>query len=433
MSKPRLRLERVGKCYHIYANPQARFRQALLNRLPWLPRSEPLYREYWALRDVSFTLQRGEALGVIGRNGAGKSTLLQIVAGTLDTTEGIVETSGRITALLELGSGFNPEFNGRENVFLNAQILGLSRADALARFDEVAAFADIGDFIDQPVKTYSSGMTMRLAFAVQTIFEPDILIVDEALSVGDAKFQDKCFRKIRSLRDSGVAILLVSHDVNAVTTFCDRAILLDGGRLVEEGTPRDVARRYIERLYTEPAQAEPAPPAVVSRPAEGENDGAGYRFGNRAVEILGIEIVDEIGGKTSLLNSGGRYRITQRVRANADVDDLATGFMIRNARGTDLFGVTNKTAGVATPPLKKGDVIDVSITVTAWLAAGDYFLQAANGGPGGIQYDCYIDAVHFTVLGTPELFTTSVINLRPELEVARVESGASGPTDRMHR
>ena len=246
---PPIRLDAISKCYRIFQNPQGRFKQALLDRFQGVlvrKSASPLYREHWALRDVSFELQPGEAVGILGRNGAGKSTLLQIIAGTLEPTAGTVQTTGRITALLELGSGFNPEFTGRENVFLNAQILGLSREDALARFDDIAAFADIGDFIDQPVKTYSSGMMMRLAFAVQTAVEPKVLIVDEALSVGDMFFQAKCMARISRLVDSGVALLFVSHDISTVRQLCQRAVLLDGGVVRSMGTAATVSDQYVK-------------------------------------------------------------------------------------------------------------------------------------------------------------------------------------------
>lgn len=246
---PPIQLEAISKCYRIFQNPQDRFKQALLDRFQSVlgrKNASPLYREHWALRDVSFELQPGEAVGILGRNGAGKSTLLQIIAGTLEPTSGSVKTTGRITALLELGSGFNPEFTGRENVFLNAQILGMSRDEALARFDDIASFADIGDFIDQPVKTYSSGMMMRLAFAVQTAVDPKVLIVDEALSVGDMFFQAKCMARINKLVDAGVALLFVSHDIGAVRQLCRRAVLLDGGEVRVIGSAAAVADEYVQ-------------------------------------------------------------------------------------------------------------------------------------------------------------------------------------------
>jgi lipopolysaccharide transport system ATP-binding protein len=248
MTSP-IRLDAVSKCYRLFQNPQDRFKQALLDRFPKVcgrKSTASLYREHWALRDVSFELQPGEAVGILGRNGAGKSTLLQIIAGTVAPTSGTVQTVGRITALLELGSGFNPEFTGRENVFMNAGIFGLSREDTERRFDEIGAFADIGDFIDQPVKTYSSGMMMRLAFAVQTALEPKVLIVDEALSVGDMFFQAKCMARISRLVDSGVALLFVSHDISTVRQLCRRAVLLDGGVVRSMGPAATVSDQYVK-------------------------------------------------------------------------------------------------------------------------------------------------------------------------------------------
>lgn len=431
---PPIQLESVSKCYRIFQNPQDRFKQALLDRFENVlgrKSASPLYREHWALRDVGFELQPGEAVGILGRNGAGKSTLLQIIVGTLAPTAGSIKSSGRITALLELGSGFNPEFTGRENVFLNAQILGLSREDALARFDDVASFADIGDFIDQPVKTYSSGMMMRLAFAVQTILDPDVLIVDEALSVGDAKFQDKCFRKLRKLRENGTTILFVSHDINAVTGFCDRAMLLDAGKLIASGIPPDVSKTYLELLYG-PSKKSDVEIKSGAREVDVVNlkigacgqdaalksitPGGEDRFGNKNVEITGVVIFDEGNKPTSILESGKTYRITQTFLVNVDVGGLSSGFIIRNRLGLDIFGVTNKTMNVLFPNMARGEEYEISFTVDMHLAAGDYFLQIANAGEGGVQYDCWINALHFKVIDTPCLFTTSIVNLNPRIE-----------------
>ena len=239
----------LSKAYRIWVDPSQRLISPLLAEAGrWLPhplgrplqqRAKAGYRDFFALQDVSFEVKRGEAVGIVGRNGAGKSTLLQIIAGTLQSSAGSIQINGRIAALLELGAGFNPDFTGRENVHLSAAVLGLARKETENRFDDIAAFADIGDFLDQPVKTYSSGMVMRLAFAVSTCVDPDILIVDEALSVGDAPFQAKCFRRLRQLIDKGVSLLFVSHDLGTVRTICSRALWLKNGRaeMWGEATP----------------------------------------------------------------------------------------------------------------------------------------------------------------------------------------------------
>jgi ABC-type polysaccharide/polyol phosphate transport system ATPase subunit len=234
-----LRAEGLSKVYRLYARPQDRLKELALERF-----GRRFSEDFWALRDVSLEVGRGRRLGVIGRNGSGKSTLLQIIAGTLGPSAGTVEVSGRVAALLELGSGFNPEYTGRENVYLNAAILGLSREQTDERFDDIAAFADIGAFMDQPVKTYSSGMFMRLAFSVTTSVDADVLLVDEALSVGDAFFTQKCFRHLERLIDRGVTVVLVSHDTSAVNQFCDGVVVLDAGRVVYQGDTVGGLRTY---------------------------------------------------------------------------------------------------------------------------------------------------------------------------------------------
>lgn len=232
----------LSKCYQIYGRPQDRLRQAIVPRLQRLAGRPPVcyYQDFWALREVSFEVGYNETVGIVGRNGSGKSTLLQLICGTLSPTAGKVETHGRIAALLELGAGFNPEFTGRENVYLNAAVLGLSQDEIRGRFDAIAAFADIGPFIDQPVKTYSSGMVVRLAFSVAINVEPDILVVDEALAVGDELFQRKCFSRIEALKAGGTTVLFVSHSGSTVVELCDRAILLEGGELLAMGSPRHI-------------------------------------------------------------------------------------------------------------------------------------------------------------------------------------------------
>src|SRR6185312_1065790 len=246
-----IRISNLSKCYQIYDTPHDRLKQFVAPRLQRLARQtqKRYYREFWALRNVSFEVKRGETVGIVGRNGSGKSTLLQIICGTLTPTDGTVETRGRVAALLELGSGFNPDFTGRENVYLNASVLGLSKQEIDARFDDIAAFADIGQFIEQPIKTYSSGMMVRLAFSVAINVDPEILIIDEALSVGDELFQRKCFSRLEAIRKTGATILFVSHSGSAVVELCDRALLMDSGERLAVGSPKQIVGRYQKLLY----------------------------------------------------------------------------------------------------------------------------------------------------------------------------------------
>ena len=238
-----IKVENLSKCYQIYDQPRHRLMQML-----WRGHKQ-FYREFWALKDVSFEIRKGETVGIIGRNGSGKSTLLQMICGTLNPTSGSIVTNGRIAALLELGSGFNPEFTGRENVFMNASILGLNQNQTAAKYDEIVAFSEIGEFIDQPVKSYSSGMVMRLAFAVAIQIDPDILVVDEALSVGDERFQRKCFSRLEALSARGSTILFVSHSAGQIVQLCDRALLLDAGQMLEDGKSKRVVGHYQKLLY----------------------------------------------------------------------------------------------------------------------------------------------------------------------------------------
>ncbi len=271
----------VGKMYRIYDQPQDRLKHMLLWRF-----GRHYGREFWALRGVSFEVRRGETVGIIGRNGSGKSTLLQIIAGTLAPTEGEVQVKGRVAALLELGSGFNPEFTGRENVYLNGAILGLSRDEIDARFDEIAAFADIGEFIDQPVKFYSSGMVVRLAFAVQTVVNPEILIVDEALAVGDVYFQHKCMRRIKMMIDSGMSLLLVTHDTATTKRFCRRAVWLDSGQTQAIGDAGIVVEKYLAFMRMRDVQSQ----AIVMMSSE---VGSVYQTNNGADPNILLPLVEE--------------------------------------------------------------------------------------------------------------------------------------------
>lgn len=279
-------VQNLSKCFQIYAKPHDRLKQSLYPRIQGtfgLQRKQ-YFNEFWSLRDVSFDIKKGETIGIIGRNGSGKSTLLQIICGTLSQTAGSIQTNGRIAALLELGSGFNPEFTGRENVYMNGAILGLSRKEIEDRFDEIAAFADIGAFLEQPVKTYSSGMFVRLAFACNIMSDPEIMIVDEALSVGDMNFQAKCMTALTQIKERGATILFVSHDVGTVKSLCSRCVYLDGGKVVAVGPSADVTELYV-RSMREEMNAEHRKFARVSKP-----------FGETVEPVeqpLGLPVIEE--------------------------------------------------------------------------------------------------------------------------------------------
>lgn len=350
----------VSKYFEIYEKPAHRLWQMLFRG------RRRFFRPYWALRDVSFSVRRGECLGILGRNGAGKSTLLQILCGTLAPSSGTIRTRGRIAALLELGSGFNPEFTGRENVWLNAAILGLSPEEIAARYEDIAAFAGIGEFIDQPVKSYSSGMVVRLAFAVIAHVDADILVIDEALAVGDAFFTQKCMRFLRRFMAEHT-LIFVSHDIAAVKSLCNRALLLDGGRIVMDGSPRDVCDEYLKNLYEDSqgesrAPAASAPDAPSPLPVWREEDYRDMRadllarpplrndirvfrfasegdfFGKGEVDIAQVVLLDEQDRPLSWIVGGEMVRLRICCRALACISSPIVGFQFRDRTGQVLFG-----------------------------------------------------------------------------------------------
>jgi lipopolysaccharide transport system ATP-binding protein len=306
-----IRASHLSKCYHIYTNPHDRLKQFVAPRLQRMIGRKPkqYFHEFWALNDVSFEIKKGETVGIIGRNGSGKSTLLQLLCGTLTPSHGQVELNGRVAALLELGSGFNPEFTGRENVYMNAAVLGLTQEEVEARFDDIAAFADIGEFIEQPVKTYSSGMFVRLAFAVNILSSPDIMIVDEALAVGDMNFQAKCMTALTRIQERGATVLFVSHDVGALKSLCSRGIYLDHGQLKKIGNAAEVAEQYVRVMREEMNVDNALPKTLVFDSAsasevevshsefkvssEFEKRVAAFRYGDGGARITLVELLNE--------------------------------------------------------------------------------------------------------------------------------------------
>jgi ABC-type polysaccharide/polyol phosphate transport system ATPase subunit len=376
----------LGKMYRIYQRPQDRLKQML-----WRGRRN-YGREFWALRDISLEVRRGEALGIIGRNGSGKSTLLQILAGTLTPTEGSVETKGRVAALLELGSGFNPEFTGRENVFLNGAILGLSRAEMGARYEHIVEFADIGDFIDQPTKIYSSGMLVRLAFAVQVHVQADVLIVDEALSVGDIFFQQKCFAHIRRLKSAGVTILYVSHDLPSVQSICDRVVVMRSGGIAFEGEPNEAVNVYFrdlgDALGARPA-ALPTDAATPSRepvPIHEFVERSILRRGRTKHEATGLEVVavrvcDEKGQDCLGVDMMRALVIHVLVCANRTVDCPMVGIHLHDRLGNLVFATGTLQIGQRLPQLETGDQLIVSFRLELRVSPGEYTFDVLTGEP----------------------------------------------------
>lgn len=351
----------VSKSYPVYRSPQDRLKELItLNR-------KSFHEDFWALRDISFTVARGETFCIVGENGSGKSTLLQIVAGILAPTNGEANVAGRVAALLELGSGFNPEFTGRENVYLNASILGLTQKQIDERYEDIAAFAEIGSFIDQPVKTYSSGMTVRLAFAVAIHVDPEILLVDEALAVGDIYFRQRCMRKVHELRAAGVTILFVSHSMGDVKAIGDRCMWLDSGRLRELGPTDQVVAKYLAAMAEKDSDYLGSPQAAlpIARSAEGPPElveripNVDHRHGDRRAEIIGIKVYDAFGRETPMLRPGMRIIVRISAQANSDIALPNVGFMIRNHLGLDFAGTNTTREGHQLPSMRSGDRVTV--------------------------------------------------------------------------
>ena len=358
-----VKTQNLSKCYQIYDKPQDRLKQFTYTRFQRLAGRQPkqYFREFWALKDVSFEIKRGETVGIIGRNGSGKSTLLQMICGTLNATGGSIETNGRIAALLELGSGFNPEFTGRENVYMNASVLGLSKEKIDARFEKIAAFADIGEFIEQPVKIYSSGMYIRLAFAVIAHVDADILIVDEALSVGDAVFTQKCMRFIRDFQQRGT-LLFVSHDTAAVQNLCQSAIWLGHGQIRMVGNSKNVSEAYLQHTLQEvygneaklvsmqtgetTSVVEEVDPALQGQPAGGygtvatvrDNLSASNGWKTGHAEIVEVSLRRLTPGPEGVFEGGERVYLTLRATAHLPMQSPILGFLLRDRLGQDLFG-----------------------------------------------------------------------------------------------
>jgi lipopolysaccharide transport system ATP-binding protein len=405
---PVLSVQDVSKCYHIYDKPRDRLKQAVRRGVGRGDRQ--YYREFWALKDVSFDLFPGEAIGVVGRNGSGKSTLLQIIAGTLSPTHGQITVRGRISALLELGSGFNPEFTGRENVLLYGAILGIPRREMLRRFDEIADFAEIGQFIEQPVKTYSSGMHARLAFSVAVSVNPDILILDEILAVGDIAFQQKCVSKMFKLVETGVTLLFVSHAPDAVKSICKKGLFLRDGRLAHLGSAEEAVDRYFNYVrdqVNEHAQHH-QPVAVLKTEVEErtEVDGAA-RYGTGHMQVEAVRLLDDRGRIAEAFTYGEHITVDVVVKALVELDKLDVHMAVRDSVGVDLFGTGTADERVHFPPLAPGSRTSVRFRFLNTLRGGSYGVSVTlsrlpeNLDVGGVTLDHVTGVAGFTCIPDP--------------------------------
>ncbi len=415
-----IEFDNVGKAFRRIEAPGRVLRNVLFGG------QSPETELFWALRDVSLRVERGEALGVVGCNGSGKSTLLQLLCGVYPPTRGTVSVQGRIAALLELGAGFDPEFTGRENVYMNAAVLGMQRQETDARFDDITAFADIGHFIDEPVKTYSSGMFVRLAFAVAVHAQPDILVVDEALAVGDARFQAKCMKRIKALRESGVTLFFVSHDVSSVRAVCDRAVWLDHGRVVRMGSVSDVTSRYMEHLFADEA----APPAQDDAPAPPPQDAADAvtggpinHWGSHVGCIRSHRLADADGHPAHVFDYGRTMRIELafRIPDGADTAHLSAAFSIKDTKGTDLLVCTTHDEN---PGVFRGHsgLVRAAFEFENRLTPGRYLLVLAieDRSAPVVQYHEYIEGAEYFAT-TSETTRFGLFNLptRIQIEAAR--------------
>lgn len=401
-------IRRLGKSYRTYAHPLHR----LLDRFTLGHSSH--YREFHALDDLSFDIRRGETVGIIGRNGSGKSTLLQLICGIRKPTTGTVATNGRISALLELGAGFHPEFTGRENVFLQGAIQGFSREEMARRFDDIASFADIGDFIDQPVKTYSSGMFIRLAFSVAISSDPEILVIDEALSVGDVVFQHRSKKRIQQLKDSGTSLLLVSHDRNAITAMCNRCILLDNGRLVMDAAPPEVMDYYYAIMAARSGEK------VQQTLSDSGQTQTVSGSGEAAVEY--ISVLDAAGREVETVTPGQEIALEFRVSVHQAIPRLVLGFTIRDQFGQPVYGINTNSFDQELVDVPSGQKYVFRFSFAANIGIGTYSISTvlvSTNDRFTNNYECRDLAHFFSVHSTDQRPFAGVVWLNSSLEISQ--------------
>lgn len=422
MSDFAIQVKNVSKLYKLYDKNWDRVKDALgLSRAP-------KYREHYALHNLDFDVKRGETVGFIGTNGAGKSTILKIITGVLSPTEGEVIIDGRISALLELGAGFNQEYTGLENVYLNGTMIGFTKEEIDERLDDILNFADIGDFINQPVKTYSSGMFVRLAFAVAINIDPEILIVDEALSVGDVFFQNKCYRKFEEFKAQGKTIIFVSHDLSAISKYCDRVILLNKGHKMSEGDPKDMINLYKKLLVN---QVDDEGNELTKH--NSVNDAALWKsnfelnpevneYGDGTAEIIDFAVLDENEMLTSSIEKGTRFEIRSKVRFAREVSDPIFTYTLKDIHGTAITGTNTMYERVNIGDVKPGEIYVASFSQEMNLQGGEYLLSISCTGYDGGDFQAYhrlYDVLNITVVSDKN--TVGFYDMNSTTTVTRVE------------
>lgn len=395
MSEAAIQVRNVSKMYKLYDKPMDRLKESLgLTRIP-------KYKEHYALRDLSFEVKNGECVGIIGTNGSGKSTILKIITGVLNPTDGEVKVNGRISALLELGAGFNQEYTGIENIYLNGTMMGFTREEIDGRINDILAFADIGDFVYQPVKTYSSGMFVRLAFAVAINIDPEILIVDEALSVGDVFFQVKCYHKFEEFKKLGKTILFVSHDLGSISKYCDRVVLLNQGQKVAEGRPKRIVDLYKQILVNKDGEIiEQGTQSELAKRSEDQEYGVLWKtrleinpnlldYGEKQAEIIDFAVIDDHGEINSGIVKGTDFKIRMRVRFHKDLQDPIFAFTIKDNQGTEITGTNTMYENISAGPVKAGDEKIVTFTQSMNLQGKTYLLSLGCVGFTSNKFTVY--------------------------------------------
>jgi lipopolysaccharide transport system ATP-binding protein len=395
-----LLVQNVSKRYRLYKAPFDRIRE--LNPF----RRTPLYKDFWALRDISFNVERGEVVSLVGPNGCGKSTLLQVISGILQPTTGRVVARGRIAALLELGAGFNPDFTGRENVFINGEIMGISREEMARNLPAIEAFAEIGEFIHRPVKEYSSGMYVRLAFSTAIHVNPDILIVDEALAVGDAVFANRCIRKFEELREKQTTVLFVSHDLGLVKQLSHRAIFLLDGQIQAEGDPKHVIDKYIGLVLERQKLFDQGDKRAVLP--------ASNRHGDGASEILEVTLLNGAGGEVRVVSSGELITIRVRAAFNHHRAEPMVGILIRNRIGMDIYGTNTRLEQIDLGKFEPGEELSIDFSFECWLTPHQYTVTVATQYLDGSSHDWLDDVITFDVL-SPRI-AAGVTDLRAAIQ-----------------